>query len=59
MDFQIERLIIWPKKEGFDPKEVEFKKNCVNVLSGDSRTGKSAVVSIIDTGWLIDGPCRL
>ena len=48
MDFQIERLIIWPKKEGLDPKEVEFKKNCVNVLSGDSRTGKSAVVSIID-----------
>lgn len=48
MDFQIERLIVWPKKEDFEPREVVFKKNCVNVLSGDSRTGKSAVVSIID-----------
>lgn len=48
MNFQIERLIVWPKKEGFVPREIEFKPNCVNVLSGDSRTGKSAVVAIID-----------
>lgn len=48
MKFQIERLIVWPKKEGFDPREIEFQPNCVNVLSGDSRTGKSAVVAIID-----------
>ena len=48
MKLQIERLIVWPKKEGFDPREIEFKPNCVNVLSGDSRTGKSAVVAIID-----------
>lgn len=48
MKFQIERLVVWPKKEGFDPQEIEFLPNCVNVLSGDSRTGKSAVVAIID-----------
>lgn len=48
MKLQIERLIVWPKKDGFDPREIEFKPNCVNVLSGDSRTGKSAVVAIID-----------
>ena len=32
MKLQIERLIVWPKKEGFDPREIEFKPNCVNVL---------------------------
>lgn len=48
MNFQIERLIVWPKKTEFAPREIAFKQNCVNVLSGDSRTGKSAVVAIID-----------
>lgn len=48
MNFQIERLIVWPKKAEFAPREIAFKTNCVNVLSGDSRTGKSAVVAIID-----------
>lgn len=48
MNFQIERLIVWPNKDGFEPREIEFKLNCLNVLSGDSRTGKSALVAIID-----------
>lgn len=48
MYLQIERLIVWPKSDKFGPNQVEFKLNCVNVLSGESRTGKSAISSIID-----------
>lgn len=48
MNLQIERLIVWPMREGFVRNEVKFKLDCVNVLSGESRTGKSAVSSIID-----------
>lgn len=48
MNLQIERLIVWPKADGFKRNEIKFKLDCVNVLSGESRTGKSAVSSIID-----------
>lgn len=48
MKLQIERLIVWPKKEGETRNEIRFELDCVNVLSGESRTGKSAVASIID-----------
>ena len=50
MNLQVERLIVWPKSPEMVPprSEVKFKLNCVNVLSGESRTGKSAVSSIID-----------
>lgn len=50
MQFQIEKIIVWPiDSERFPrPREVEFKLNCVNVISGESRTGKSAIVAIID-----------
>ena len=48
MNLQIERLIVWPKAEGKTRNEIKFELNCVNVLSGESRTGKSAVSAIID-----------
>jgi len=47
MNLQIERLIVWSKTAG-KRNEVKFALNQVNVLSGESRTGKSAVSSIID-----------
>lgn len=48
MKFQLLKLIIWPKSENFAPKIVEFKPGKVNVITGDSRTGKSAIIPIID-----------
>lgn len=48
MDFQIKKLILWPKKEQYDFKEIEFKLNQINIITGASRTGKSAIIPIID-----------
>ena len=48
MTFQIKKLILWPKKEGKSIRSVDFALNKANVITGDSRTGKSAIVAIID-----------
>src|ERR1700712_3753416 len=47
MHFQILKLILWPKAD-FEPRVVEFEQGVVNVISGASKTGKSAVIPIID-----------
>lgn len=48
MDFQIKKLILWSREPQFKPKEIEFKTNSVNIITGASRTGKSAIIPIID-----------
>ena len=48
MKFQLLKLIIWPKSEKFAPRFVEFEPGKVNVITGASRTGKSAIIPIID-----------
>ncbi|WP_407270379.1 DUF3732 domain-containing protein [Radiobacillus sp. PE A8.2] len=48
MYFQFLKLIIWPKSKRFHPRTVEFKPGVVNVITGASRTGKSAIIPIID-----------
>lgn len=47
MYFQLRKLILWPRAEG-DPRVVTFEPGVVNVISGASKTGKSAVIPIID-----------
>jgi hypothetical protein len=47
MYFQILKLILWPRTPGI-PRVVVFEKGVVNVISGSSKTGKSAVIPIID-----------
>lgn len=47
MYFQIRKLILWPRAKK-SPRIVEFKRGFVNVISGASKTGKSAVIPIID-----------
>ncbi|MBY3330374.1 DUF3732 domain-containing protein [Rhizobium laguerreae] len=47
MHFQILKVILWPKN-GKAPRIVEFEPGMVNVISGSSKTGKSAVIPIID-----------
>lgn len=47
MYFQILQLILWPRIDA-PPRIVEFRPGRVNVISGASKTGKSAVIPIID-----------
>lgn len=47
MRFQILQLILWPRN-GAAPRSVAFEPGMVNVITGASKTGKSAVIPIID-----------
>jgi hypothetical protein len=47
MYFQLRKLILWPRS-GAAPRIVDFEPGVVNVISGASKTGKSAVIPIID-----------
>ena len=47
MYFQLQKLILWPRANA-SPRVVTFKSGVVNVISGASKTGKSAVIPIID-----------
>jgi len=47
MKLDVLELILW-SKGAHPPRRVEFKAGKVNVISGDSKTGKSAIVPIID-----------
>lgn len=48
MFFQIEKLILWPKDSSKEPRIIEFELNKVNLITGASKTGKSAIIPIID-----------
>lgn len=57
MYFQIRELILWPKGD-FPPRRVKFAPGKVNVISGASKTGKSAIIPIIDY-CLGSGKCAI
>jgi len=48
MRFQLRQLVLWPRRQGFTPRVVTFEPGSLNVISGISRTGKSAIIPIID-----------
>src|SRR4051794_529312 len=48
MEFQIRAIILWPRKPGLKPRPLFFDLSSVNVITGASKTGKSAIVPIID-----------
>lgn len=48
MYFQIRGIILWPRNKKFKPRTIRFELGKVNIISGASRTGKSAVIPIID-----------
>lgn len=48
MEFQILDVVVWPKRNGFVPRRVSFSPGKVNVISGQSKRGKSAIIPIID-----------
>ncbi|MEH6695788.1 MAG: DUF3732 domain-containing protein [Hyphomonas sp.] len=47
MYFQFKHLILWPRSQN-PPRVINFKSGAVNIISGASKTGKSAVIPIID-----------
>ncbi|TKB82883.1 MAG: DUF3732 domain-containing protein [Nitrospira sp.] len=58
MYFQIKELILWPKNRSFQPRRLRFQLGKVNVITGAFRTGKSAVIPIIDY-CLASGACGI
>jgi uncharacterized protein DUF3732 len=48
MDFQISQIILWPRDAKHSRRIVFFERGRINVISGVSRTGKSAIIPIID-----------
>ena len=48
MRFEINKVILWSRREGFSRREVDFVPGTVNVISGASQTGKSALIPIVD-----------
>jgi hypothetical protein len=48
MFFQIKEIILWPKNKSFAPRRLKLELGKVNIISGASRTGKSAIIPIID-----------
>lgn len=57
MHFQILKLILW-SKAGHPPRILKFTPGMANVISGASKTGKSAVIPIIDY-CLASGKCSI
>src|ERR1700761_4298144 len=57
MQFQILKVILW-SRAGHKPRVIEFQPGMVNVISGASKTGKSAVIPIIDY-CLASGKCSI
>lgn len=48
MKFEIDKIILWPKKSDKIYREIKFYHNSINIITGASRTGKSAIIPIID-----------
>lgn len=48
MDFSIAKVVLWPKGSDREPRIVEFEPGVVNVITGASQTGKSALIPIVD-----------
>ena len=46
--YKIKKIILWSKGETTRKREIEFKLEGVNVITGDSGKGKSALIFIID-----------
>ena len=48
MKFAIKKLILWMNDEAGYIRELEFEENKINVISGESNTGKTAILHIVD-----------
>lgn len=48
MDFQLLQVILWPFSQKIGPTHHEFRPGALNIISGASKTGKSALIPIVD-----------
>ena len=48
MKFYIDSILLWPKKTNLTYRRVKFEPDKINIITGTSRTGKSAIIPIID-----------
>lgn len=54
----IQKIVLWAKDTTKKPKVYEFKRDKLNIIYGDSKTGKSALIPIIDY-CLCSSDCRI
>jgi len=45
---QIRKIVLWPRHAEEPPRVLPFELGAVNVITGASKTGKSAIIPIID-----------
>lgn len=57
MSFQLVRIVLYPHGDR-DPRELRFRTNELNIITGDSGTGKSSVIDIVDY-CLASSECRV
>lgn len=48
MYIQIREIVLWPKRNNLKPRRLKFEPEKLNVITGSSRSGKSAIIPIID-----------
>lgn len=48
MKLQVLKLVLWPNDVTKAPRVVAFRPSAVNLITGASRSGKSAIIEIID-----------
>ncbi|WP_139957373.1 DUF3732 domain-containing protein [Flavicella sediminum] len=48
MQLYIKNIILYPKNHKFSPKILTFKEDKINIITGYSQRGKSAIIDIID-----------
>jgi len=58
MNFRLLKLIIWPKNQENKIRTIDFVTDKINVITGGSEKGKSAIIAIIDY-CLASSNCRI
>lgn len=58
MNFQILNIILYPKNKNLKPRFLTFKEGKINIITGTSQKGKSAIINIIDY-CLGSGECNI
>ncbi|MBL7717690.1 MAG: DUF3732 domain-containing protein [Flavipsychrobacter sp.] len=58
MKFYIKSLLLWAKNREKGMRRIDFSQDKINVITGGSERGKSAIISIIDY-CLGSGSCRI
>ncbi len=48
MKFQLLEIVLWSRNPAHPPRRLKFAAGMTNVITGGSKTGKSAVIPIVD-----------